>query len=84
MRTSEYYSQGIYSFFAGYALDAVEQRHGTTEAPEETESEPAPGRISAENENFDYDDVLPERCFCAAIAYPPCSYCEPADDERNE
>lgn len=83
MRASEYYARGIYSFFVGYGLDAVERRHGTAEVAEETEAEPAPGRVSAEDEDFDYDDVLPERCFCAATAYPPCFYCEHGDDEGD-
>lgn len=82
MRTSEYYAQGIYSFFANYGLDAVERHHGVVEAPEETEPEPTPGRLSADAEaGMDFDDYVPESCQCLAVAYPPCSFCEPSDDE---
>lgn len=73
MRTSEYYAQGIYSFFVNYGLDAVERHHSTTEV---AESEPISATARTEDDwDFDDDYVL-ESCQCLATAHPPCSYCE--------
>lgn len=83
MRTSEYYARGIYSFFVDYGLDAVDRHHGTAKVAEEMEPDPAPGRVSAEDK-MDLDDYVPESCECPSTAYPPCYYCEHADDEGKE
>lgn len=77
MRTSEYYAQGIHSFFIGYGLDALERHHGV-EVGEKTEPESTPGRIRAEDDtDFDYDEPA-ESCQCPTTIHPPCSYCEHA------
>lgn len=78
MRTSEYYARGIYSFFANYGLDALERHHGIAEVAEETEPEPIPGRITAEDD-MDFDDYVPDSCQCSATTWPPCYFCEHGD-----
>lgn len=79
MRTSEYYARGIYSFFTGYALDAIERHHGTVEVAKEVEPELTAGRVSAEDDWGVGYDYVPESCQCSTTIYPPCSYCEPGD-----